>query len=316
MKTIHNFFHRFTVSVTLLCALAVGIACGVAYGPVHGILGACAAIVVMAIPQLPFSISFNLGILPELLSKMISGNAEISGEELAKMFSDLRANINAMLSGLPPVEQFEAAPELVYGLRTMRSAAAQLLEIQDALGNAMQKYASQIQAKAESNAETKLLAKGEYVKKTDAETARDQAVNAAKEEVRTEINTESEAKQKASSARTKLVTDKVLSQSAADALPEEFFKAEGYDDRLVKLKARLKTLADNKLVNEQSEPFVAEMVALPLDEAGDKLFEGRINSVKSLVGAKASRGTEPKPPFTPPATGGGEGEAPKVRVAF
>lgn len=318
MKKISTTLNRislpsFTVIVSVVCVLAVGFAVAYVDGTLKGCLAGGAAFAIFSIPNLPFSFSPNFGILPPLLAKMISTTSEISGEDLAIMFTELKAQVNALLSGLPPVEQFEAAPDLVYGLRTMRNAAAQLLEIQDALGTTMQKYATQAQAKAAANAEAKLIEKGEYVKKTDAETARDTAVNAAKEEVRTEVKTAGEVKEKVAAARAKMVTDKVATQSAVDALPEEFFKTEGFEDRVTKLKARLATLVSKKL--DKSEDFVAEMAALGFDEAGQKTFDARIKSVESLVSSRSSR---PAPKVVAPAAIPAEAaeEGKKVTLIF
>jgi hypothetical protein len=171
----------------------------------------------------------------------------------------------------------------------------------------VKQYASKLSTDAEQAAETKLIEKGEYVKKADSEAAVKSAAEAKEKEVKESIETASKEKERVTAARGKLVADKVCTETAATALKDDFFKEDGYTDRVAKLTARLKTLADNKI--NHSEAFVAEMVAIPLDAEGDKTFEARVNSVKGLVASSASRGTETppvKPPLAIPA-GGGEG---------
>lgn len=305
-------FPHFITFVVAIAAIGVAGIVG-AVEPWQAVAAVPVVAGVMAITSLPFAQSPCFGIIPSQLANYIStANAEITAEELTNIFVNLRAEINAMLSGLPPVEQFETAPELVYGLRTFRNAAAQFLEIQEAMSTAMKKYATQAQAKAEAAAEAALIAKGDYVKKTDAETAQATAVSTAEEKVRSDAKTEKETKDKVAAARAKLVTDKVVVLAVANAIPDEFFKEEGYSDRLTKLNARLKVLTDAKLT---TEVFVSEMAAIPLDEAGETTFKARVESVKSLVGAKASRG-----PATPPAalgaTPAATGDRPKISAFF
>jgi hypothetical protein len=281
---------RIPVSLLVILACSVGLGCIVGHemGPVAGVICVPVTVAFMAVPSLPFATQWGvLGILPPELARMISSNAEINLDELARMWANLRAEVNSMLQGLPPLEQFETAPELTYGLRTMRNALTQFLEMQEALSTAMQRYTAQATAKAEAAAEAKLIGTGDYVKKTDAETAQQAAVANKEKEIKDGLEAEKTTKAAIATQRSQLVTDKVCTELVANALSDDFFKADGYADRVTKLKARLKTLADNKL--DKAEEFVKEMAGIGMDEAGDKTFDSRVNSIKSLVSSSASR---------------------------
>jgi hypothetical protein len=228
-------------------------------------------------------------------------NGEFTPETFADMVKALRDQVNSMLAGLPPLEQYEAASDLSFGMRALQNSAANLIQLATGLEDAVKQYATKLTGEAEQKAEAKLLEKGEYVKKTDAETAQQTALTAKEKEIKDGIESASKEKERVTAARTKLVEAKVCSKAAAEALSADFFKEEGYNDRLTKLTARLKVLVDNKI--SHSDAFVAEMVGIPLDAEGDKTFEARVNSVKSLVGSSASR-----------SNAGGGGASPSLAI--
>lgn len=218
----------------------------------------------------------------------LPANAEFSPEGFQQQIAEMKARVNAMLAGLPPLEQFEAASEMAYGIRTLQRSAADLVEMHDVLTQRATKFAESVKVTAELAAEAKLLEGGEYLKKTDAEAAATTAADQREQTVRAAIAQEATEKAEITGRREKLVTDKVVTATVAASIPDDFFKTDGFEDRLVKLTARLGKITAEKLAH--SEPFMAEMVALPLDEAGETNFTARLNSAKSLVSATASRG--------------------------
>lgn len=242
----------------------------------------------------------------------IASNAELDPQLFINEIENLRVQVNAMLAGMPALEQFEASQELSYGFRCLKSMATNFKEFADALKNKTAGYVQSVKAAAETAAataaEAKLLASGDYVKKADADAAATSAADKRETEVRETIKTEGEATAAIATQRAKLVTDKVVPSAAVAAgIPDEFFKKEGYDGRVASLKARLKKLTDNKL---NSEAFVAEMVSLPLDEAGDKLFDTRLDAVKTMVSGTATRpGPKPSLAAAPEASATSEVEA-------
>lgn len=219
--------------------------------------------------------------------KVIAMNGEFTAETFSAAISQLRDQINGMLAGLPPLEQYEAASELSYGMRALRNSAANLVTLAGSLEESVKQYATKLTTQAEQTAEAKLLEKGEFVKKTDAQTATNTAVEAKEKEVRAAVENDKKEVARVTAARAKLVTDKICSEPVANALSVEFFKQDGYGDRVAKLTARMKKLADNKLTADE---FVQEMAALPMDDAGDQTFESRVKSVQSLVSQSATRG--------------------------
>ena len=292
MKTLARFASnlKLQVAVIILC----GAACAVfaqkelrLSGP-ESATAALALMTLMSVPLLPFARSVICAIVPALRRLEFPASAEFDPLAFSQFLVDLRAQINAVLQGMPPLEQFEASAELSYGLRSLQNTAASLMEMAEGLGAQMTKYTAALKTGAEAVAETALIAKGEYVKKTDAETAQTAAVAAKEAEVKASLQTAQTEQTEGEARRTKLVADKITTAVVAGALPIEFFKVDGYEGRIVKLAARLKKLTDAKLV---AEPFVAEMVAIPLDDAGDKTFEARVTSVKSLISVTATRGS-------------------------
>lgn len=242
--------------------------------------------------------------------KVISLNGEFTPESFLNTVKQLHDQVNSMLAGLPPLEQFEASSELSYGLRCLRNSALNFVEMAAALDGVVKQYAAKITSQAEAAAEAKLLEKGEYVKKTDSEAAVQAAGEKKEKEVKDALEAENTAKTKVVAARAKLVEDKTCTQAVADALPADFFKDEGYADRVTKLTARLKKLTDEKLTADE---FVAEMAALPLDEAGDKTFDARVKSVKSLVASSSSRAGSGSQ-ANPLAVGAGSGNQEPVLI--
>lgn len=246
------------------------------------VLVVLACVAIMAVVALPFAKTPRHG----LSAKDYMVNGEFDAEKFMNDIGDLRTQINTLLAGLPPLEQYEAASEMSYGIRGLQRMAADFVELADGFRNNVQKFTTKVKATAVLEAETALLAKGDYVKKTDATAAQEAAVTAAKLEVKTELQTEQTATAEGETRRAKLVEDKVVTATVAAAIPIEFFKADGFEDRKTKLTARLGKVAEAKLT---AEAFLAEMVAIPVDEAGDKIFNARLESAKSLVSATASR---------------------------
>jgi hypothetical protein len=226
----------------------------------------------------------------------IPANAEFDPSSFADMVNQLRDQVNAMLAGLPPLEQFDASQELAYAFRCLTQSAANFLEVSEAIKSSASRLAKSVQAKAEQEAEAKLLQAGEFVKKVDADAAATAAADKREQDVKGKLEAAATAKREGDARRQKLIDDKVLSANVTAALPEEFFAADGYDARVAKLTARVKTLTEKTL---NAEEFMADVLALPTDENGDKTFEARVKSVESL-GLKASR----------PAGGGGGGRPP------
>jgi len=222
--------------------------------------------------------------------KPITMNGEFTADAFAGMIKALRDQVNAMRAGLPPLEQFETASDLSFGLRSLQNSAANLLDMAEGLADLVTQYSQELTTTAEQSAEADLIAKGEYIKKTDSEAAVKAAAEAKEKEVKDALQAETKVKERVVAARAKLVEDKVCTEAVAARLPDDFFKEEGYTDRVAKITARLKVLADNKI--NHSEEFVTEMAAIPLDAAGDQVFDNRVKAVKGLVATSASSRTE------------------------
>jgi hypothetical protein len=280
-------------SLKLVGALTLFVALGATLMTGNAKTGIC-LVTIMAIALVPWAHRYAMGLTITVQGKQIHStlnlpaNAEFNPDTFAQSIESLRSQVNAMLDGLPPLEQFEVTPELAYAFRCLTTSAANFLELSESIKATAARYAASVKAKADQDAETALLGKGEHIKKTDADAAATKAADDRETAVRASIADEAKADGEVTARRTKLVTDKVLPQLAAEALPKEFFKTEGYEDRVAKLTARVGKLTAKKLT---AEPFVAEMVQIPLDEAGDKIFDSRVTAVESLS-SSAARGGE------------------------
>lgn len=255
---------------------------GLSSASIFPVLLVLASLSIFCIVALPLAHSGSLGLTAE--QKKLT--AEFSPDTFATQIKELESTVNAMLEGMPPLEQYENAAELSFAFRCLKQNAANFITLSQNLAAKAGAFFENAKASAEANAEAALIAKGDYVKKTDAQAAQEAAVTAAESRVKADLQLEQTATAECEARRAKLVEDKVVVATVAAAIPADFFKADGFDDRKAKLTARVAKLTEAKLTTED---FLAEMVALPFDEAGEKAFTARLASTQSLVAATASR---------------------------
>jgi hypothetical protein len=286
-----------------MAAVVVGVS--VLAGVQQGWLLGLGLLVVLCVPLAPVMRSQCAGYTVTVGGKQYNSTlrlpslAEMTPEAFVQMVQDLRAQVNAMLAGLPPLEQFESAQELAYAFRVLTTNAANMLELMESMRASMDQISQKVKVDAEKGAEAKLLEGKEYIKKADADAAATAAADQREKDVRAGLEDEAKALREGETRRTKLVADKVLSETAAKALPADFFKADGYEGRVSKLTARMAKLKAAKV--DHAEPFVAEMLEVAFDEAGDKIVDRRIENVKSVVSNASRSGGNGRPPLAPPA---------------
>lgn len=211
----------------------------------------------------------------------------------------IKDQANAMLRGLPPLEQFEASAEISYGIRALQRYGNELVQNADNLTSKMSEFATRAEealangalGKAEASLLEKKDADGKpvYVKATDANAALTAALLAKEKEVRGAVTAEMETKTRIAERRTKLVTDKTIPAVAAAKLSDELLGAENCDASVAKVKDRIGRLGKLGLTEQNCEQLVSQAASLPLDEAGEAQFSASLSVCEAAV--KASRGT-------------------------
>ncbi|GEM_PF-3004828 len=223
-----------------------------------------------------------------------SGELTAAGQALTQFVSGMRDQVNAMLKGLPPLEQFETSQELSYGLRSIQSYANQLIEFANNVTTKINDITSKAVALAESG-EARIKDSGLYVLKADAEAAQNSALDKLKQDMKAEFQAERQREVAVSARRNELSKDaevtKTIPAAAIAHINAEVLAAEDYKNQLPKIKGRLDKISGAGVRVDVHNDFLAEMMALPLDEASEKVVDTRCESVKNLIAATASRGT-------------------------
>jgi hypothetical protein len=204
----------------------------------------------------------------------------------------LRDQCNTMLAGLPPLEQYENAQELSYGLRCLQSYGKNLAnmaaEMKTRITAVKAKIMANAEAAAKANAEAALLATGGYVKKTDADAALSQAVTNKETEVRNAFAAEQQKQQRVTARRAELIEAKTLPASVVNAISAEMIAAENYKEAVGMVAERVTKIRAIGLDPEKAAEFTAEMVNLPYTDDGKATFTKRVESVQKLMGATAT----------------------------
>ena len=230
-------------------------------------------------------------------------------DELLQAIANLRNQVNAMLTGLPPLEQFEAASDMAYGIRSLTTYGNSLVEMANNLTTKMTAYAEKAKSDAlvtaEATVKEKLIADGVVVLKVDSEASVQTAISQAQTDTRALIVAEMAAREKITQRRAALVTDKKLPQVAAEKISDAVLGADDHEAQIARVVARVDKLQKLGLTAEKAGTVFAEMAGLPTDEGGESEFTRRYTAIEAT--AAAFRGTAPA--VNPLAGAGGGGNA-------
>ena len=219
----------------------------------------------------------------------------------------IKNQANAMLAGLPPLEQFEAASDISFGIRSLQRYGADLVENAENLAGQMNDFAAQVNAQAAAtaaaSAETALLATGGYVKKADAEAALSAAVEEAKRGTRAAITAEQETAARIAAKRAELVTSKLLPAVTAEKLSDALLTGATADADIAKIQTRCGQLGEIGVTAEAAPAIFEELAGIPVTAEGDALFAGRLVTVRQLAAVKP----RPNAAINPAAGAGGKG---------
>ncbi len=206
----------------------------------------------------------------------------------------IKDQANAMLAGLPPLEQFEASADLSYGIRSLQRYGNELVAAADNISSKVSGFAAQatetITAEANAKAQEVLLAAGEFIKKVDAEAAQGLALQGMEKQMRETFTAERVAETKVKTKRAALVAGKTLPLVVAEALPDALLGGETVDADVVKIGARLKKLTDMGLTAEGAPKVFAEVAGISLDDAGEAIFNTRIETIQEARGTTKGKG--------------------------
>lgn len=228
---------------------------------------------------------------------------------LLALKSDLVARFNAALANRPPLETVEGANAAASVLReldwakeriervgtelsaTLASAAAIVPDftysdsepVEVAAKRLIEEMEKDISVKAVSQAVTDKV----VVRHEDHQTAIDNAVNAAKDTQRQELedgfNARLQEIQTLASRRTALIEK--IGSVAAGSLKDEDLLAEDYEARIDKVKARISTLTEVGVTAEAKPRSFESLMACAFDEAGENEFNARLDTIKEHVGS-------------------------------
>jgi len=206
----------------------------------------------------------------------------------------IKDQANAMLAGLPPIEQFEATSDIAYGIRSLQRYGNELVQTANNLSSKVAGFAAEattlITAEAKGKAQEDLLALGEFIKKVDAEAAQGLVLAAKETELRTAFTAERQLEKTVKDKRAKLVADKVMPLVVAEMISDAVLGDEKADDKVAAIGARLKKLTDLGLTAESAPKVFAEVAGIPLDAAGDAIFNTRFDTIQEARGAASGSG--------------------------
>lgn len=204
----------------------------------------------------------------------------------------IKDQANAMLAGLPPLEQFEASADISYGIRSLQRYGNELVAAADNLSGKVKGFVTQstetITAEAKAKAQEVLLAAGEFIKKVDAEAAQGLVLAAKEKELRDSFTAERQKETVVKAKRAKLVADKTVPLVVAEMLSDAVLGGEKADEDIAAINLRLKKLTDLGLTAEVAPKVFAEIAGISLDAAGDTLFDTRYESIKEARGSAAA----------------------------
>ena len=222
----------------------------------------------------------------------------------------MKQRITDMVAGLPPDAQVDAATAPGVAVRACRRIAS---DLETALTEASARADAEITRITE---ETKLSVRAELAKDaaflkefkliTDADhnTAITAARASEKEEVKKEVDKTVGTMKVVAERRKQLVTDKVLTSAAAEALSDEVLAGDNYMTGVGIVKGRLEKLATLKGLAGDADT-IKRVATMPVTAEGTTAFDESFAIWKKAAAPAGG----PAAPFNP---GGGGGEKPVV----
>jgi hypothetical protein len=256
---------------------------------------------------------------------------------LVALKNDLYAKFNAALSKLPPLEQIEggnagmsAVRELDWAkdriervgeqLEATLTQAAQMIQgferkAGEPVDTAAERLIATLEANAGSAALSAAIAGKTHLPIEDHQAALDNAVNAAKETLKTELETGFNARLdeiRLIAERRSAVIEKLGPQAAA-AVSDADLLAEDHEARVQKVEDRVKLLAGAGITPADKPKNFASLMACGTDEQGETEFVSRLETIKEAAGGINLAAAAPKPSTPAGTLASGEGDSTGAR---
>lgn len=223
---------------------------------------------------------------------------------LYQALNSFKTRCNDIVKRLPPIEQFEASSEIVHGIRCLTMYCAEVAGIAENLEAKAQEYEGKLAAEVSEQLQQKLSA-GEYLTKDDAIAASERAAADRESSVRQEIAT-IDSRRKELTTPASAGAKPVIPAELASHLTVELLKADDYRERAGKIAGRLNEIAS---LGMSLPSLQAEACSLPLDDAGQSAFTGRLKTVREVREAGGGSTVNPNPFLT-----GGAGGKPRAMI--
>lgn len=254
-------------------------------------------------------------------------------EDINALLDRIVADANAALAGLPPLEQIAAANELIYPITRLREIGKNLTETIASAKTRLAETVASIKEKAKQHLIKDPAARAALITELASsgsdiitKIAHDGAVASAKETGRQDAETafaqQRDLETKGTAAKQAAVTAKQIAQPVADKIPLTVWADEAQRTvALARVATRMESVKKANLSMEKHADIVAEMVALPFTEEGDKAFTLQMGPAlaaasTAVTASRQGPGTVINPALGVPGGGGGEGKDPNPQHRY
>lgn len=232
---------------------------------------------------------------------------------LEKFLADMQERVVTALADVPSEAQTGAEPAIVIAIKACKRFGGDVKQFGDLLRAEMQRITSLEQTEREKIAvslraelvkDSAFLKANGLVPQADVDTAVKAARGDEAAKVKGEVEKALADTRQMAERRSQLVKDKVLTQVAAEALPEEALKGDGFMTGIGQVKARLEKLATIKSLAADGDA-IKRVVSFPITAEGEGAF---MDSFSVWQKAATPAGTPGNPLNLPlPEPGDGKG---------
>lgn len=210
-------------------------------------------------------------------------------ELIRKSIEETKTRANVALAGMPPVDQFQGAQEVVGLINAMKWIEADAKVLFEKFSSIGEKLTAELEKAAAEKIAAELEA-GTIVKKADS----DAAITMAKDQVRKEEDGKVAAERQRiatiTARRAELTT--VHGADAAAALPDDVLAAEAFDGVKSEFARRITELGSiGVTAATKRETFTEILTEAPFNDEGKATFDKQITRIKDLAGGNPGTAT-------------------------
>jgi hypothetical protein len=204
---------------------------------------------------------------------------------LAASLLELKNKANSALSGMQPLDQYAAAQEVTYAVKSLQYSEKVVTEMIGQAEAILSKYDTEIETAAASRAEvllTEKLAAGEYLPKADVDAAVALSRKEGKDEAVTEFAAAKAAAEKVAARRTEIAA--VTSPEAAALIPDEALTEESFAATKLEFKRRFDAVTEiGVTAAEKKDAFADFACSMGFGEDSGKAFDSRISVIRDIA---------------------------------